>query len=86
MKKLLFFFIVFLPILASAQQVQDALNHELSSVKEKNLYLNNSNFHTSIRPFFHHEIQQEINNDSITDLLKKITDFTLLVITGGQKR
>lgn len=80
MKKVIIIILLIFPVYLFSQQVQDALNHEISSVKEKALYKKNSNFHTSIRPFYHKEVQEEVNNDSIVDLLKR---DNRLYLTGG---
>lgn len=68
MKYLLSFLLVILCSLGFSQQVHSVLNHEVNSVIEKNLYRKESNFHTSIRPFYHHEVEPESKRDSIVGL------------------
>ena len=55
----------------NAQQVFLNVNHELAAVEEKPLYSKKSNFHTSIRPFYHHEVMAVYNRDSVIEGLKK---------------
>ena len=71
MKKLLLIYFLIAGYFSFSQQVHEVLNHELISVTEKKLYKKKSNFHTSVRPFYHHEIQKEFNLDSTNNLLKK---------------
>ena len=54
-----------------AQQVFLNVNHELSAVEEKALYSKQSNFHTSIRPFYHREVMEVYNRDSVMESLQK---------------
>lgn len=71
MRKIIFGCCFLLALSAQTQQVHNVLNHEISSVKEKKLYQKESNFHTSIRPFYHDEVEAEFSNDSVVELLKK---------------
>ena len=52
-----------------SQQVNSPINHEVSSVIDKNLYRLESDFHTNVRPFYHHEVMQIYNRDSIENTL-----------------
>lgn len=63
-------FFSLLSISLYSQQIHSPLNHEINSVVEEELYKKSSNFHTSVRPFYQHEIQEIYNQDSINNTLK----------------
>lgn len=64
--------------LSFGQQLHSPLNHEVNSVIEKDLYRLESDFHTNVRPFYHHEVQQIYNRDSIQNTLKGSNRIYLL--------
>jgi len=68
MKQSLSFLFLVLCLASFSQQVHVPLNHEISSVIEKNLYRKESNFHTSIRPFYQHQVEPESKTDSLINL------------------
>ncbi|MFT6745755.1 MAG: hypothetical protein ACJAZ2_000089 [Glaciecola sp.] len=71
MKKALISVLILWCTQAYGQQVHSVLNHEINSVVEKNLYRLESNFHTSIRPFYHHEVEPESKRDSLVGLQQR---------------
>jgi hypothetical protein len=68
MKLQLSLLFVLLSLSGFSQQVHVVLDHELNSVIEKNLYRKESNFHTSIRPFYQHQVEPESKRDSLIGL------------------
>ncbi|MFT6717274.1 MAG: hypothetical protein ACJA0Q_001926, partial [Saprospiraceae bacterium] len=71
MKQVLSFLFLFSSVFAFSQQIHTPFNHEINSVVEKNLYRKESNFHTSIRPFYRHQVEPESKRDSLVALQKK---------------
>jgi hypothetical protein len=71
MKQALILLFLFIGFVSYSQQVHTVLNHEVSSVIEKNLYRKESNFHTSIRPFYKHEVEPEAKRDSLVGLQQR---------------
>jgi hypothetical protein len=77
-KKTLVIVLIVLGNYSYSQQVHTPINHEVNSVIEKNLYRIESDFHTSVRPFYHHEVQQVYNLDSVENTLKDKNRIYLL--------